>query len=175
MLALVAPADRDQCRAFLARVIAGDRGSTEVDLTGLGGLRCTLQIHAVSLRSVTDSLASALWASSGTSRGTCTLERALTMAAAHGEQQAAALASERERLTAALTATQRAADAASSSAIDQARLAALEAALEESEQRRNTAAAQHAAHQAQLAADFEAAQQRFERSLAEQLARITVA
>ena len=174
VLALVAPADRDQCRAFLARIIAGDRGSTEVDLTGLGGLRYSLQIHAVSLRSATDSLASALcifWDVTGHRK----LEHALTKAAAHAEQQAAALAAERERLTAALTATERAADAATSSAIDQARLTALEGALEESEQRRNIAAAQHAAHQAQLAADFEAVQQRFERSLAEQLARITVA
>ena len=60
-------------------------------------------------------------------------------------------------------------------AIDQPRLAALEAALRESEQRRNTAAEQEAAHRAQLAADFGAAQQRIERSLAEQLARLTEA
>jgi PAS domain S-box-containing protein len=172
VFALVAPEHRDQCRAFLARIIAGDRGSTEVDLTGLGGLRYTLQIHAVSLRSVTDSLASALcilWDVTGHRR----LERALTEAAAHGEQQAAALAAERERLTAALMATQRAAGAASASAIDQARLAALEAALQKSEQQRNAVAEQRAAHEAQLAADFQAAQQQFECSLAEQLARIT--
>jgi PAS domain S-box-containing protein len=91
LLALVAPEHRDQCRPFLARIIAGDRGSTEVDLTALGGLRYTLQIHAVSLRSVSDSLASALctfWDVTGHRR----LERALTEAAAHGEQQAGALA-----------------------------------------------------------------------------------
>ena len=69
VLAFVAPEHRDQCRAFLVRVIAGERGSTEVDLTGLGGQRYTLQIHAVSLRSVTDSIASAL-CTFGTSRGT---------------------------------------------------------------------------------------------------------
>src|SRR5215203_1897558 len=96
VLALVAPEHRDQCLAFLARVIAGERGSTEVDLTGLGGQRYTLQIHAVSLRSITDSIASALctfWDVTGHRR----LERALTEAAAHGEQQAAALVAERER------------------------------------------------------------------------------
>ena len=174
VLALVAPEHRDQCRAFLARIIAGDRGSTEVDLTGLGGLRYTLQIHAVSLRSVTDSLASALctfWDVTQHRR----LERALTEAAARGEQQAAALGAEQKQLTATLTSAQRAAGAASSLAIDQPRLAALEAALQVSEQRRNTIAEQHVAHRAQLAADFRTAQQRFERSLAEQLARITEA
>src|SRR5918994_4251558 len=37
VLSLVAPEHREQCRAFLARIIAGERGSIEVDLTGLGG------------------------------------------------------------------------------------------------------------------------------------------
>ncbi|HZA36640.1 MAG TPA: PAS domain-containing protein, partial [Vicinamibacterales bacterium] len=127
VLALVAPEHRDQCRAFLARTIAGDRGSAEVDLIGLGGLRYTLQIHAVSLRRVKDSLASALCTFWDVTQQR-SLERALTEAAARGEQQAAALG--------ALQA-QRAAGAGSSSAIDQARLA-LEAALRESEQRRKT-------------------------------------
>jgi PAS domain S-box-containing protein len=98
VLALVAPEHKDQCREFLARIIAGDRGSTEVDLTGLGGLRYTLQIHAVSLRSVDDSLASALctfWDVTQHRR----LERALTEAAARGEQQAALRESERRRNT----------------------------------------------------------------------------
>jgi PAS domain S-box-containing protein len=172
VLSLVAPEHREQCRAFLARIIAGERGSIEVDLTGLGGLRYTLQIHAVSLRSVKESLASALctfWDVTQHRR----LERALTEAAARGEQQAAALAAEQERLTATLTA-QRTTGAASSAAIDQARLA-LEAALQESEQRRNTVVQQHAADRARLAAEFGVAQQQFERSLAEQHARITQA
>src|SRR5918995_1180788 len=140
LLALVAPDHKEQCRAFLARIIAGDRGSAEVDLIGLGGLRYTLQIHAVSLRRVKDSLASALCTFWDVTQQR-SLERALTEAAARGEQQAAALG--------ALQA-QRAAGAGSSSAIDQARLA-LEAALRESEQRRKTAAEQEAAHRAQLA------------------------
>ena len=164
VLALVAPEHRDQCRAFLARTIAGDRGSAEVDLIGLGGLRYTLQIHAVSLRRVKDSLASALCTFWDVTQQR-SLERALTEAAARGEQQAAALG--------ALQA-QRGAGAGSPSAIDQARLA-LEAALRESEQRRKTAAEQEAAHRAQLAADFGAAQQQIERSLAGQRARLTEA
>lgn len=169
MLALVAPEHRGQCRAFLARIIAGERGSTEVDLIGLGGLRYTLQIHAISLRRIKDSLASALCTFWDVTQQR-SLERALTEAAARGDQQAAALGAQQERLTTA----QRAASAGSSSAIDQARLA-LEAALRESEQRRKTAAEQEAAHRARLAADFGAAQQEIERSLAEQLARLTEA
>lgn len=169
VLSLVAPEDHGPCKAFLGRISAGDRGSTEVDLTGLGGRRHALQIHAVSLPGASDSLPSTLCTFRDVTEHR-TLERALVDAAAREEEQASALATERERLTAALTA--HAAGVASSSAADQARLTALEAALAESEQRHKAVAEQHAVRQVQLIADFEAAQQQFESSLTEQLGHI---
>ena len=98
---MVEPGHRDQCREFLKRMAEGGRGSTEVDFTGLGGLRHTLQIHAISVSSPPDGLASAM----------CTfrdvtehrrLERALMDAAAREETTAAAHAAECARLTADL-------------------------------------------------------------------------
>lgn len=95
---MVEPAHRDQCRAFLKRMSDGGRGSTEVDFTGLGGLRHTLQIHAISVSIPPDGIASAM----------CTfrdvtehrrLERALMDAAAREEALSAAHAAECARLT----------------------------------------------------------------------------
>ena len=59
LLALVEADHRDICHKFLVRVSAGERGSVEVDLTGLAGLRHTLQVHAMS-HPAPDGLASAL-------------------------------------------------------------------------------------------------------------------
>src|SRR4051812_8315797 len=160
LLTLVAPDDREPCLAFLKRVAKGDRGSTEVDLTGLAGLRHTLQIHAVTIPGSPDSLPAAF----------CTfrditehrrLERALMDAATREEEQASALSGERERLNAALAETRHAATSATASAAEQARAAALEAALADAESRHRDLSEQHAARQAQLLTDFETAQQQF--------------
>jgi PAS domain S-box-containing protein len=172
LLNLVAPHDRDQCRAFLGRITAGDRGSTEVELTGMAGLQHTLQIHAVAIPGSPDAQPAAF----------CTfrditehrrLERALLDAAAREEEQASALAGERERLNAALVESRDAATRASATAAEQARIAALEAALADAESRHRELEEQHSARQSQLIADFETAQQQFEAALAEQLSKLS--
>jgi PAS domain S-box-containing protein len=174
LLNLVAPHDRDQCRAFLGRITGGDRGSTEVELTGLAGLQHTLQIHAVAIAGSPDSAPAAF----------CTfrditehrrLERALLDAAAREEQQSSALAGERERLNAALVESRDAATRASVTAAEQARIAPRAAALADAESRHRELEEQHSARQSQLIADFETAQQQFEAALAEQLSKLSEA
>jgi PAS domain S-box-containing protein len=171
LLNLVAPQDRDQCSAFLGRITGGDRGSTEVELTGMAGLQHTLQIHAVAIPGSPDTQPAAF----------CTfrditehrrLERALLDSSAREELQASALSSERERLNAALLESREAATRATATAAEQARTTALEAALADAESRHRDLEEQHSARQAQLVADFETAQQQFEASLAEQLAKL---
>jgi PAS domain S-box-containing protein len=60
LLNLVGPDHRDSVREFLARVAAGERGSVEADLKGLGGTQHNVQIHAVPHPSPVDGLPSAL-------------------------------------------------------------------------------------------------------------------
>jgi PAS domain S-box-containing protein len=173
LFALVAPEDKAQCQAFLARIANGDRGSIEVDLTGLGGLRHTLQIHGVAIPGATDAI-SATFCTFRDITEHRRLERALMESAAREEEQVSALAAERERLNAALLET-RNATAASATAAERARIAALEAALADAEKQHRDAGEQHASRQAQIIADFETAQQRFESALTEQLQRIAEA
>jgi PAS domain S-box-containing protein len=173
LLSMVSTDDKDQCRAFLSRITSGDRGSIEVDLTGLGGLRHTLQIHAVAIPGAID----AVPASFCTFRDITEhrrLERALMESAAREEEQVSALAAERERLNAALLET-RNANVASATEAERARIAALEAALADVEKQHRDAGEQHASRQAQIITDFETAQQRFEGALTEQLQRIAEA
>ena len=59
-LDLVDPESRENCRAFLSRTAAGERGSLEIGLTGLGGLTRILQVHAIAHPASSDSISSAL-------------------------------------------------------------------------------------------------------------------
>jgi PAS domain S-box-containing protein len=146
LLALVAPDDRASCAQFLARITNGDRGSTEVDLTGLAGLRHTLEIHAVSLPGSPDGLPAAFCAFRDITEHR-RLEHALMDAAAREEQQASVLSQERERLSTAL-ADSRDKSAATATAAELARAAALEAALADAEAQQRDLAEQHASRQA---------------------------
>lgn len=60
LLNLMEGEQREACKEFLTRVATGERGSIEADLTGLGGSRHNVQIHAVPHPSPVDGLPSAL-------------------------------------------------------------------------------------------------------------------
>ena len=60
LLNLIGSEQRDAVRDFLTRVAAGERGSAEADLQGLGGTQHNVQIHAVPHPSPVDGLPSAL-------------------------------------------------------------------------------------------------------------------
>jgi len=60
LLNLIETEQRDAVREFLTRVAAGERGSVEADLKGLGGTQHNVQIHAVPHPSPVDGLPSAL-------------------------------------------------------------------------------------------------------------------
>jgi PAS domain S-box-containing protein len=60
LLSLIETEQRDAVREFLTRVAAGERGSVEADLKGLGGTQHNVQIHAVPHPSPVDGLPSAL-------------------------------------------------------------------------------------------------------------------
>ena len=169
LLDMVAPGSRESCRVFLSRVAAGDRGSTEVEFTGLGGLAHTLQLHAtthpvspdgtssvlVTLRDVTEYLR---------------LEHAVVKAAAGEEQRAAAHAAEVARLSTQTADSHANAPARSG---DEARTAALEQQLADAERKHHDAAERHAVLQAQARAEVQAAQEQLEATIAEHLSRLT--
>jgi PAS domain S-box-containing protein len=60
LLNLIEAEGRDTVRDFLTRIAAGERGSVEADLKGLGGSQHNVQIHAVPHPSPIDGLPSAL-------------------------------------------------------------------------------------------------------------------
>jgi PAS domain S-box-containing protein len=60
LLTLIESEQQEAVREFLTRVAAGERGSVEADLRGLGGTQHNVQIHAVPHPSPVDGLPSAL-------------------------------------------------------------------------------------------------------------------
>ena len=169
LLEMVAPQSRDSCRVFLSRVAAGDRGSTEVEFTGLGGLAHTLQLHATTHPVSADAKPSVLITFRDVTEYR-RLERAVVEAAAREEQRAAAHAAEVARLSAQLADNNANAKARSG---DEARAAALEQQLADAERKHHEAAERHAVLQAQARAEVQAAQEQLEATIAEHLARLT--
>jgi PAS domain S-box-containing protein len=170
LYALIAAQHREACRGFLGRVAAGERGSMEVELTGLGGLEHVLQVHAVVHPSPQDGIVSTLCTFRDVTESR-KLERALLEAAARQEEQAAAHAAERAQLSAALADTRTAAHGRSGE--EQTRVAVLEQQLAEAERAYRDAADQHARDQTQLRADLAGAQQQLETTIADHLTHIT--
>jgi PAS domain S-box-containing protein len=167
---LVGPTFREQCRMFLARVAGGERGSTQVELTGLGGLSHTIQLHAIPHPAPVDGVTSVLCALRDITEYRL-LEKALVDAAAREEALAASHAAERAQLSQAIADSHQAAGAKASD--EQARAKLLEQQLAEAERRHHEAAERHAQQQAQLRAEIDAAQQQLETTVADHLARIT--
>jgi PAS domain S-box-containing protein len=169
LLDMVAPESRESCRVFLSRVAAGDRGSTEVDFTGLGGLAHTLQVHGTTHPVSPDGTSSVL----ATFRDVTEyrrLEHAVVEAAAGEEQRAAAHAAEVARLSTQIADSHANATARSG---DEARTAALEQQLADAERKHHEAAERHAVLQAQARAEVQAAQEQLEATIAEHLSRLT--
>lgn len=173
VLELVIPEHRSECLAFLQRAAGGTRGSHEVDLEGRHGLRHTLQLHAVTLPSYPDGIASAL----------CTfrdvtehrrLERALLEASARQDELAAELAVEHAQLSAALEDT-RTRQVEEHAAGQQARILAIEEELREAHLRIETVTRDHADERTQLEAELRTAQDQIETLLADHLQRISQA
>jgi PAS domain S-box-containing protein len=167
---LVGPTFREQCRMFLARVAGGERGSTQVELTGLGGLSHTIQLHAIPHPAPVDGVTSVLCALRDITEYRL-LEKALVDAAAREEALAATHAAERAQLSQAIADSHQTFGAKASD--EQARANALEQQLAEAERRHHEAAERHAHQQAQLRAEIDAAQQQLEATVADHLARIT--
>jgi hypothetical protein len=169
LLEMVAPGSRDSCRVFLSRVAAGDRGSTEVEFTGLGGLAHTLQLHATTHPLSSDGKPSVLVTFRDVTEYR-RLERAVVEAAAREEQLAAAHAAEVAKLSAQIADTNANAKARSG---DEARVAALEQQLADAERKHHEATERHAVLQAQARAETQAAQEQLEATIAEHLSRLT--
>ncbi len=169
LLEMVAPGSRDSCRVFLSRVAAGDRGSTEVEFTGLGGLAHTLQLHATTHPLSPDGKTSVLVTFRDVTEYR-RLERAVVEAAAREEQLAAAHAAEVARLSTQIADSHANAKARSG---DEARTAALEQQLADAERKHHEGAERHAVLQAQARAEVQAAQDQLEATIAEHLSRLT--
>jgi PAS domain S-box-containing protein len=167
---LVGPTFREQCRMFLGRVAGGERGSTQVELTGLGGLSHTIQLHAIPHPAPVDGVNSVLCALRDITEYRL-LEKALVDAAAREEALAATHAAERAQLSQAIADSHQTFGAKASD--EQARANALEQQLAEAERRHHEAAERHAQQQAQLRAEIDAAQQQLESTVADHLARIS--
>jgi PAS domain S-box-containing protein len=149
LLDRVAPASRESCRVFLSRVAAGDRGSTEVEFIGLGGLGHTLELHATT-HPVSHDGASSVLVTLRDITEYRRLEHAVVEAAAREEERAAAHAAEIARLS-----TQIAESHANA------------------ERKHSDAAERHAVVQAQARAEVQVAQQQLEATIADHLTRLT--
>jgi PAS domain S-box-containing protein len=169
LLDMVARGSRESCRVFLSRVAAGDRGSTEVEFTGLGGLAHTLQLHATTHPMSPDGTSSVLVTLRDITEYR-RLEHTVVDAAARDEQRAAAHAAEVARLSTQIADSHTNATARSG---DEARTAALEQQLADAERKHHDAAERHAVLQAQARAEVQAAQEQLEATIAEHLSRLT--
>jgi PAS domain S-box-containing protein len=150
---MVALESRDACREFLSRVAAGERGSIEVEVTGLGGRLSTLQVHAIAHPSPTDSMASVLCTFRDISENR-RLEQALVAAAAQNKERVEATA----------------ANEASLRALEEAR-AEFERRLADAERRHREAEERHAGEEERLRAELLTARQQSDAAIRSQLTR----
>ena len=169
LLDMVAPVSREACRVFLSRVAAGDRGSTEVEFTGLGGLAHTLQLHATTHPVSPDDTSSVLVTLRDVTEYR-RLEHAVVEAAAGEDQRAAAHAAVVARLSTRIADSHANAQDRSE---DEARIVALEQQLADAERKHRDASERHAVLQAQARAEVQAAQEQLEATVAEHLSRLT--
>ena len=99
LLNLVVAEERKSCQAFLERAIGGQRGSFEVDVTGLTGTRHTFELHAAAHPGAPDGIVSGLVSFRDVTESR-RLEQSLVEAAARQAEQEAAHQAERARLLA---------------------------------------------------------------------------
>jgi PAS domain S-box-containing protein len=164
-LSLIAPASQDTCRTFLKRIATGGRGSTEVEMTALGGMQYVLQLHAAALATSLDGVESTL----------CTfrdvteqrrLETALVSAAAREKQDSDA---EWADLTAQLDSAREGAGADEEL---RQKVADLERQLAEARAREQELVENIAGDRTRLLDDLQKAEQRFEETIGDRLGEV---
>jgi len=164
-LSLITPAFHDACSTFLKRIATGGRGSTEVEMQGLGGMQYVLQLHAVALATSLDGVESTL----------CTfrdvteqrrLETALVSAAAREKQASDA---EWADLTAQLDGAR---EAAGGDEELRGKIADLERQLADARAREQELVESIAGDRTQLLDDLQKAEQRFEQTIGDRLGEV---
>jgi PAS domain S-box-containing protein len=139
LAALLRADDRNSLLVFLEKITAGNRGSTEIELTGLTGTRHTMQLHAAPHPGAPDGIDSLLATLRDVTESR-KLEQSLVQAMARQTEQEAAHEAERARLAAELAEARSLGHAAETNEI-----AALERKLAEAAELRSQLTTQHAA------------------------------
>jgi PAS domain S-box-containing protein len=140
-LNLLSDEDKKTVSAFIDRVISGQRGSVEIDLTALTGTHHTMQLHASPHPGAPDDIASVL-ATLRDITESRRLEQSLVESMARQQELAAAHDAEQARLTSALNEVRQ---AQSDGAASAGQLAELEKQLHQALEERAAVTKRHAA------------------------------